>query len=1628
LPATLAAKCLLASLLILTGGAIVAAQAYFEEVWSVSIDGASANDPVVADVFATGELVLITSDIERSVKAYNLKTGQVIWSASTPAERLTSPSVGAFSNDGAYDVTVASKDPAGKALYVLEGSTGDLIATMPLPNPAIYQPTAFPLAREEGIPQRHGLAFADATGRPYLLELRFAEGSVANYRQISEATMAAMSGLVPTGPPATGNVLSDTSTDIVFASARMVAVLEREGTQEHLYRVPRSEKAEINTMPIVANVRQNARTDARDWDEIVFGLYNAESQKGYYYVLEYQEFSPKQSEHYPFASHWGEARDSFENTPYDPITANWDRDDQRLELLLASQRETKGFDGLGNRTFFQSFSQGQLSSPVALIGKAASAVLMFDRGTGNMVIRRSPTLSGSPENYTLPLAPTRVPIVGDLINQGDNVAEILLIGQDKMALYRVPQLVIEGLAGISSQTRGGSIYRNGSYTAALLREDEERRTLLQARTQALKEEAVAAASAGKLEEARAAADGLMRIDPNVEGGHSLLRGIKIRQNLIGLIFGGLAILAFLGSAGYFLFRIYQKSSGLKNAEAHSAAGRSKEALDILHWLRVTFPRDPRVLEALALTIVRHGAYDERSIEPLEQYHAAHDSSAEVSRTLALCHITLRRTDPRLLPLYRKAEDLLPGNAALRYLIGKIYRDQGDQRLAAESLRAAVKLDDPPDEAWVELADILLNSDQANARNLNVFEKAFQIQGDDVGFLKGLCLAMIDAKRVDLPATRIYEKMLAHDRTYIPALLQLAQAKIQGGQIEEAIVHAHKIQQLDPNNEQGVQLLSQGYLIQGRTDDAAIRTFRRAVELFPKDKEVLTALARTFVAQKRADEEAVGYYRRAYEVNANDPEIAKTIAKVAWAQKDWGLIIRSHEKLNELGQGNPKLTAQLAEAYVSTDMREERGEKVLREAIKAEPSNRRLLTHLSRIFITGNRVDAEAMKVYAQAYKEAPSYDIGRMLVKAWYHNDQYEDISNLAPKLLQQKPDDDELQKIYAQANIASNRMDDAIAQYETMFANNPEDREAIINLAQAYAQKGQTDEKAIGFYRKALEISPNLDVLWNMMGRLSMKAGNQDEAIRCFKQALKVAPTKVERVIREVQLLLTKDVEAVRLRWLQVELLIYSNRLREASEELSAIFMADPGQLPLVIQGYDKVLEKDPRNLPGLVARGRLYQTSGRFEEARRDLEQAFHLNASFADAQRGLVELYLAMLAENDDIEVRHRLGIVYMRMEEYDKAIGAFQRSSQDYRLENEAAKLLGQCFVAKGMLDLALQQFKRLSVDDDLKEILYDLGQRYEQKKDMIGAKTVYKTLFAADISYKDVKTKFEGMAGTTSDPMVFEKTVMQAALSPEAQRRYELQKELGRGAMGIVYKAKDNELDEIVALKILPESISNNPEAVRRFRIEARSARRLAHPHIVRIHDIGEEMGRKFISMEYVEGTDLKARFRAEGPPGLKLLSQWCMDVASALAYAHRMGIVHRDIKPANIMITDDGVVKVADFGIAKNMGAADATMTGAVMGTPLYMSPEQVRGEQIDHRADIYSFGIMLYELTAGRPPFTEGDLAYQHINVDPKPLDGIEPRWAELVMRCLAKKREDRWDSLDVLIEYLRPFRDQLI
>lgn len=264
-------------------------------------------------------------------------------------------------------------------------------------------------------------------------------------------------------------------------------------------------------------------------------------------------------------------------------------------------------------------------------------------------------------------------------------------------------------------------------------------------------------------------------------------------------------------------------------------------------------------------------------------------------------------------------------------------------------------------------------------------------------------------------------------------------------------------------------------------------------------------------------------------------------------------------------------------------------------------------------------------------------------------------------------------------------------------------------------------------------------------------------------------------------------------------------------------------------------------------------------------------------------------------------------------------------------------------------------------------------------------------------------------------------------------KYEINAELGRGSMGVVYGAVDPRLGRPVALKTMSPSVAGDPDLLKRFYREAQSAGQLRHPNIVTIYDIDEADGIPFIAMEFLEGESLEKLIAARRDVHVVKKLDIIIQSLRGLHYAHQHGIVHRDVKPANIVVLSDGLVKIVDFGIAR-IGGGSMTRTGMVMGTPMFMSPEQVVGQTVDARSDIFSVGVILYELLAYQNPFLSEDvpsILYKILNVAPAPLSSLIPNCPQplenIVMRALAKNREERFQSAEDMAFELQRVADSL-
>jgi len=370
---------------------------------------------------------------------------------------------------------------------------------------------------------------------------------------------------------------------------------------------------------------------------------------------------------------------------------------------------------------------------------------------------------------------------------------------------------------------------------------------------------------------------------------------------------------------------------------------------------------------------------------------------------------------------------------------------------------------------------------------------------------------------------------------------------------------------------------------------------------------------------------------------------------------------------------------------------------------------------------------------------------------------------------------------------------------------------------------------------------------------------------------------------------------------------------------------------------------------------------------------------------------------------------------------------ERSRERIKTDSvETNKMLGLSFQGQGMLDMAFEKFRTCPADDKSgKELLYNLGLDFERKRMFNKAIEVYEHI-ARTGGFKDIEERIRrlksagdtmifGLTGTRKDATV----MLDGAEIRPTLGRYEILRELGHGAMGTVYLGRDPRINREVAIKTLRyEEIEGAQlaEIKKRFFREAEAAGKLSHPNIITIYDVGEDYELAYMAMELLDGTDLTKYCNKDNLLPIPEIVRIVSLVANTLDYAHNNGVVHRDIKPSNIMVLKNGEIRVADFGIARVMSSS-RTQTGVLLGTPSYMSPEQIAGQKIDGRSDLFSLGVVFYELLAGEKPFRGENITTLMYNITtsaPVPLRDLAPQvpepFVDIVAKVMAKDTEERY------------------
>lgn len=576
-------------------------------------------------------------------------------------------------------------------------------------------------------------------------------------------------------------------------------------------------------------------------------------------------------------------------------------------------------------------------------------------------------------------------------------------------------------------------------------------------------------------------------------------------------------------------------------------------------------------------------------------------------------------------------------------------------------------------------------------------------------------------------------------------------------------------------------------------------------------------------------------------------------------------------------------------------------------------------------------------------------------------------------------------------------------------------------NYAQSLMTEGVLDDAFAVLQRMPMDATAKR--LLNELSELYEARDDIDKAVAVLRYINDHQLVEDNEYQRQQEKALVRDAELS-----MAELLLKNGRHSEALQKFVSAFCLSTAADPELLDRIDEILETAPQvELEPLIRLGYYFRRQGDHPKALFYLNQAIDRDPTNKEVTEELEGLFDEILRSNPDLPaLRLELGELYLRTGRLELAMQKLKEAAETPLTATRANRGLAEIHLRQGQFNEALNRFHQYSAETQDLESLYRLHEEFMRRQLYREALSALDLVVRANPAYRDVTEKvrlLEDRIGKLQPELVCDPK-MKELIGDLAIGRYQYLDKLGSGGMGVVYKVFDIRNQQTVAMKILRDSLSGSSKALDRFFREARIAATIRHRNIVNIYDynISNLSGQSYIVMEFVDGPPLRdvidRQFQDTINIPLNYITEilyYMVQLCDALEAAHSKGIVHRDIKPDNIMLNSQGEVKITDFGIV-HVEEATFTPTGAMLGTPRYMSPEQVTGGKIDGRSDIYSVGILLYEALVGSPPFITGDIAYQQIHnppIPPREINPIIPQGVEaMILKCLSKKPDDRFLS----------------
>jgi tetratricopeptide (TPR) repeat protein len=609
--------------------------------------------------------------------------------------------------------------------------------------------------------------------------------------------------------------------------------------------------------------------------------------------------------------------------------------------------------------------------------------------------------------------------------------------------------------------------------------------------------------------------------------------------------------------------------------------------------------------------------------------------------------------------------------------------------------------------------------------------------------------------------------------------------------------------------------------------------------------------------------------------------------------------------------------------------------------------------------------------------------------------------------------------------NEKLNNLEKSIEYLETWIFSHEKDYDNHYYLADLY-RRIKNEEKAFFLYRKMLTLFPEKSdeiniciekisnnapadsAIHNHLMELAEKSNHANDLIKQYEERLKKEPSNIEFLEKLAALYSKSSLEdKVQIIYEKLVKLKPDNLLY--LENLAGIYI-NQNKLGRAKECLKKIVsqKEDPLILSKL---SELYLFDNNFKDAAACLKKLVDANEATLDQYYSLGEAAFLDHQYETAVEYLEKLLLIAPEYKDFSH-------------------NLIGHCYMKLKNFDAAKNNFRAIDFKGDTLtreqkiDILEKMAEEFILNNMKNDARPLLKRIISMDSEHERARELLLKAAVNTNKKSARSASETETRIEKFLSDRYRDITEISRGGMGIIYKGTDKKLNRTVALKVLPENLKQDNDILKRFLREAQAAASLNHSNIVQIFDV-ENGNPTYIAMEYIEGQNLREILKQEKRIPVITVKKIALQTMEALDYAHDKGIVHRDIKPDNIMLTHKGDVKITDFGLAKIEYATSMTQIGVVMGTEWYMSPEQIRGLEADRRSDIYAYGMTLYELLTGKPPFYKGDIGYQHINVEPpspkEKNDAIPEALERLIMKCISKKPERRFQNGKIICEILK-------